>query len=416
MTAATEILITLILTFGLLGASASEVQTTLNDAGFDVSYEDAAYISEYASDPAAIMSNDSFDDSAKIAESIGDKTKESFYEAVDAAFNLSSETGIGGGTVSVPVSTGEYTNGNKFYTDSGGYWDLQIETEPYKSGTEVGFRFVYIDSKGNVHTIQSGNAIDLENYKKDFSINYGIIINGDGTYTLQVVQNWYNTALGESVTDVKYYTYDLPEDMTTVTETDNTTDIPINPDGTITLPDGTVVTPNADGSYTINGSVYYPDKGLTDDQLLEWILGLLGEKEEEKDKPYVPEWEKEEEKAEEKEEEEEIDDEIDDAAEGYTGDMSEFIMNSRITKVFPFCLPFDFVRGVKLFAVQPKALVIEIPFEIPAWGLFPGISKKITIDLNKYDNYFVPMRWVSTIIFVMNLILITPKIVKGANS
>ena len=415
MTAATEILITLILTFGLMGASAFDVQTTLNNAGFDVSYEDAAYISEYASDPVKIMSDTSFEDSAKIAESIGDKTKESFYAAVDSAFDFSTETGVGGGNiVSVPV-TGDYTNGNIFYADNGGYWHMDVNPEAIEGGTNVKYSFVYTDSQGNEHSIFSGNTVSGEDYmRNNYRIDYAIIMNDDGTYTVQTIETWVDRS-GEAVTSVSYKTYDLPEDMTSVENVDNTTDVPVNPDGTITLPDGTVVTPNADGSYTIGDKTYFPGTTEGDDAYKDYLEDILAqlkeqEKDKDKDKPLVPEFEKEEEKT-----NEDIEDAIEDAA-GYDGTLSELKMSAGIINVFPFCLPFDFVRGVKLFMATPVPPVFEVNFVVPPVGAFKGVSVPLKIDFVIFEGAAVLIRWFSTAGFIFSLIVLTGKIVKGAGA
>lgn len=99
----------------------------------------------------------------------------------------------------------------------------------------------------------------------------------------------------------------------------------------------------------------------------------------------------------------------------YEGALSEFIYSSpTFTTVFPFSLPWDFVRGVKLLGVSPVAPQFEIPFNIPAFGLFPGYSGSIVLDFSKYDKYFHVVRWFSTVLFVMSLVFISTKIVRSS--
>lgn len=183
-------------------------------------------------------------------------------------------------------------------------------------------------------------------------------------------------------------------------------DYSISADGTITLPDGTVITPNADGTYTIDGNVYSPSYNLgaysdpAISSLLNQILQRLSELEQQL------------------EFEQELDESYADSldnVDSYSGTMSEFLYTSpKWTTVFPFCIPWDFVRGVKLLSSEPVAPVLSIPFEIPSFGSFNGYKTSITLDFADYEKYFVPVRWFSTIFFLISLGFITFKIVKGA--
>lgn len=173
----------------------------------------------------------------------------------------------------------------------------------------------------------------------------------------------------------------------------------LNPDGSVTV-NGTDYPMNPDGSITINNVNYYPQISLPayNDEalqgLLRQILSKLNEltfddtaAEEEVTAPEIT----------------------------YDGTMSELLYNSpKWAQVFPFCLPWDFVRGVKLLSANPVAPVFKIPFDIPQIGAFPGYHSEIVLDFSEYDKYFVVVRWFSTVFFVMGLIFITFKIVKGA--
>lgn len=181
---------------------------------------------------------------------------------------------------------------------------------------------------------------------------------------------------------------------------------PISSDGSIILPDGTVITPNADGTYTIDGNVYSPVYNLSayNDSallgLLQQILQKLNDLELEGTLEFENEIEN---------------DSALENVNSYEGSMSEFIYSSpKWTTVFPFCIPWDFVRGVKLLSAAPVAPKFEIPFEIPAFGLFNGYKTVITFDFGTYEKYFYPVRWFTTIFFLMGLGFLTFKIVKGA--
>lgn len=96
-------------------------------------------------------------------------------------------------------------------------------------------------------------------------------------------------------------------------------------------------------------------------------------------------------------------------------DISALQLPTGIATVFPFCLPFDFAYGLELLATKPVAPKFEIPFEIPAFGLYPGTSDVITLDFAKYSKYFNVGRWVQVIIFSIGLCFISFKVVKGVH-
>lgn len=189
--------------------------------------------------------------------------------------------------------------------------------------------------------------------------------------------------------------------------------LPIAADGSITLPDGTKVYPNSDGTYNIDNSVYSPTYNISnyDDSallgLLQQLLQKVGELENklefEKDTAT----------------DEELEEKLEEAAEeaqSYTGSLSEFMLDSAITKVFPFCLPFDFVRGIKLFNASPQTPIFTYYIKIPAVGSFAGTQIEITIDFSKFETLASISRWVSTVGFAFSLIFISTKIVKGAGA
>lgn len=95
-------------------------------------------------------------------------------------------------------------------------------------------------------------------------------------------------------------------------------------------------------------------------------------------------------------------------------ELSDLELKPSIASVFPFCIPFDFVRGIKLLAVTPQAPRFEVPFNLPEFGSFPGFEKDIVIDFEEYSKYFDVVRWGFYVIFLFGLCFVTFKLVKGA--
>lgn len=192
--------------------------------------------------------------------------------------------------------------------------------------------------------------------------------------------------------------------------------IPINSDGSIILPDGTRVYPNADGSYTIGDITYYPTYSLQpyDDSALLSLLNQILQKLNDLTLDSELEYEEEGDTTISEELEQAQDDAIEEVKSSDIALSQYTYASPKWTTIFPFCIPWDFVRGVKLLSSSPTAPKFSIPFEIPAFGQFPGYSTEITLDFSDYDKYFVPVRWFSTIFFLIGLGFITFKIVKGA--
>lgn len=189
-------------------------------------------------------------------------------------------------------------------------------------------------------------------------------------------------------------------------------DYAISSDGTIILPDGTVITPNSDGTYTIDGNVYSPsyNPGVYNDAAISSLLNEILRRISELENELV---------FEEDTTDESLDSMLDEAVEStnsYTGSLSEFMLNSTISKVFPFCLPFDFVRGVKLFSARPQTPKFTYTIKIPSVGSFQGCDVVINIDFSKFETVALISRWVSTVGFSFSLIFISTKIVKGAGA
>lgn len=164
---------------------------------------------------------------------------------------------------------------------------------------------------------------------------------------------------------------------------------------------GTQVTPdmlNPDGTVTIGGITYYPkdfidwDK-FKDPAIIDLLNKILDKIDDmpliiEQDKPIV--------------------DSVDVPAE-----LSDFTTPG-IANVFPFCLPWDFVRGMHLLESDPEVPHFETEIKIPAFLNVPEQKWKFEIDFKDFEPFAKITRWTSLLSFIYLLILITPKIVKGA--
>lgn len=173
------------------------------------------------------------------------------------------------------------------------------------------------------------------------------------------------------------------------------------------LPDGTVVTPdmlNPDGTVTVDGVTYDPvdyldPDNLTDegkhaliDAIADAISNIYVVAD---DKPIV---------------------DADDITVEVAEELQDYAVPVGIANVFPFCIPWDIVRGFQLLnrpAVTPK---FEIPFNIPEFGLFPGVDNSITLDFSKYDTYIQIFRWFQLIGFSFLLCKLSLTRVKGAGA
>lgn len=87
------------------------------------------------------------------------------------------------------------------------------------------------------------------------------------------------------------------------------------------------------------------------------------------------------------------------------GDQSAYMIQG-LEEVFPFCLPFDFVKLIKVFNADPKA---------PSFTLKIFWSKthsEIPIDLSNWESVAVVVRSLETIGFIALLIFATGKLIK----
>lgn len=101
------------------------------------------------------------------------------------------------------------------------------------------------------------------------------------------------------------------------------------------------------------------------------------------------------------------------------GDFSNLKLPKTIASVFPFCLPFDFYNGIRLFSAQPVTPHFEIPVKIPIPSAAGGgylCDDTIVIDLSKYEKIGRLCRVTSTCVFLFFLIQLSTRIVKGAGA
>jgi hypothetical protein len=168
--------------------------------------------------------------------------------------------------------------------------------------------------------------------------------------------------------------------------------------------DGTQVTPdmlNPDGTVTIDGTTYYPKDFIDWDKFKDpAIIDLLNQILDAIDNAYV------------------FDDSVPDSIPGdvaveVPAELSDFTTPG-IANVFPFCLPWDFVRGMHLLKSEPEVPHFETEIKIPAFLNVPEQKWKLEIDFKEFEPLARITRWCSLLSFVYVLILITPKICKGA--
>lgn len=168
--------------------------------------------------------------------------------------------------------------------------------------------------------------------------------------------------------------------------------------------DGTQVTPdmlNPDGTVTIDGTTYYPKDFIDWDKFKDpAIIDLLNEILKAIENVPV------------------IDNSQTDIGEidadvTLPSELSDFSTPGLIN-VFTFCLPYDFIRGMRLFSAEPEIPHFETEIKIPAFLNVPAQTWKFEIDFKEFEPLAKITRWISLISFIYCLILLTPKIAKGA--
>ncbi len=87
-----------------------------------------------------------------------------------------------------------------------------------------------------------------------------------------------------------------------------------------------------------------------------------------------------------------------------------------ILDVFPFCLPVDFVRGMKLLSAEPETPYFEVNIVVPSFLGVPEQKWDFVIDFEMLEPLAIITRWTSLLSFSYVLIFASTKIVKGAGA
>ena len=427
------LVILLIFGLGLSGASYNQCSNTLSNNGYNLSDSQLNSFYQAANDPDNIAYINTHSDTLSedwnnitsgdisisewynnfVIESSGN-TSSSSAPSVDSIWaenTTSPSVSVWDSDIAADAYAQQFGQPRKIVSDGhGGYYEALINTHGDGSIT---YTVTHYDADGNKKELyRSYNGMPQVYDYLDF--DFYVYELDDGTQKV-VVKNTYRNSEDD---EFKVNTYECIEEFadekTEEIEEKKTGDVvtvPINPDGSITLPDGTVVYPNADGTYTIGGVDYSVTDAPIDPstidptELLKQLLAIQEKLDEAQDDFTFEDSEA--------AAEELIDSSvIDEAAAAYSGNLSEFLLNSRITQIFPFCLPFDFVRGLKLLSTTPVPPKFDVDFDIPAFGAYPGTHDVITLDLSVYSKYFTVMRWVTTIFFIISLTFITYKLIK----
>jgi hypothetical protein len=287
-------------------------------------------------------------------------------------------------------------------------FDWKEERDSLDRKCWVFHQFVY-DENGKLIsdiTTHSGSSYSVYDENRVKSIVQNSFYSSEGFY-FQVVDNYWSFSIRLSdYIDTDVGVTDEPvigeEDKPIGTVYIDGEPYYLNPDGSVTY-NGVTYYPNSDGTITINNQAYDPRYDFTSYNnpalmdLLNYLIQLINDLENqltyEEDNAY---------------------DGATSSSVAYEGELSEFIYNGSWATIFPFCIPWDFVRGVKLLSAKPEAPRFEIPFEVPKFGLFNGYSTVIVLDFSTYTKYFYVVRWFTTVCFIGGLCFITFKIVKGA--
>lgn len=97
------------------------------------------------------------------------------------------------------------------------------------------------------------------------------------------------------------------------------------------------------------------------------------------------------------------------APDGDDTDNNDFVAD--LKEIFPFCVPFDLIRAFKLLSATPEAPVFSIPFKVDTFSFH--VDEKWEVDMSDYESVIKIFRVLETIGFVVGLVLITRKLIKG---
>lgn len=82
-----------------------------------------------------------------------------------------------------------------------------------------------------------------------------------------------------------------------------------------------------------------------------------------------------------------------------------------LTTVFPFCIPFDLIRAFKVLSVQGEAPVYEMPLQIDYKSIH--VDEHLSIDMSDFSSVIQILRVMETLGFIVGLILVTRKLIRG---
>ena len=82
-----------------------------------------------------------------------------------------------------------------------------------------------------------------------------------------------------------------------------------------------------------------------------------------------------------------------------------------LTTIFPFCIPFDLIRAFKVLSVQGEAPVYNIPLKIDY--KYVHINEAWSIDMSDFSSVIQILRVMETLGFIVGLILVTRKLIRG---
>ncbi len=254
-----------------------------------------------------------------------------------------------------------------FYGDSCVHSWNDIYTGDREASFSNGLRF------DNAEMLQS-----LSTYSTKF---YGDIRYTDGTKA-------------DEATDVE----EVPASIGEVTDADGNT-YPVNADGTVTV-NGEDIPVNSDGTVTINGDTYYPtyiisnydDTALID--LIHQLIDTINQGQLIEETPAIDTGEI----------------SVPVAAEGF----ENMTLSAAISQVFPFCIPFDFVRGLKIFNANAVTPVFEFDVTVPSFLNVPEQHWYYKIDLSDWEPLAKITRWCCVISFAFLLVHLSKSLVMGA--
>lgn len=170
--------------------------------------------------------------------------------------------------------------------------------------------------------------------------------------------------------------------------------------------DGTQVTPdmlNPDGTVTIDGTTYSPSdyidfEKFKDNAIIDLLNEILKAIENapvvsDQDKPLG---------------------DVDEIEVTVPEELSDFTIPTGIVSVFPFCLPWDFVRGIKTLLAKPEVPVFKTEIDLTDFCGFDLGVIPLEISFEKWEPAVIIVRWFFLLLFIISLIMLTPKICKGA--